>query len=160
MNIKSRHCPGSPHDEFCMNLKINRLDNLAAAVLPRHQLPPKIISRQARGARTETSPWPGAAIRDSAGPGSRQGSAGCLGHPGRKGQRLLGSGLFPGTGDKSCSLPALQFSLAKGDICFASGGFFPEGWHLSLPHYGYVRLRASPGALLTQNHTESQNGGG
>lgn len=76
MNIKSRHCPGSLHNEFCMNLKINRLDNLAAAVLPRHQLPPKIISSQARGARAEARRARVITIPGSAAAGSRPGSAG------------------------------------------------------------------------------------
>lgn len=76
MNIKSRHCPGSLHNEFWMNLKINRLDNLAAAVLPRHQLPPKIISSQARGARAEARRARVITIPGSAAAGSRPGSAG------------------------------------------------------------------------------------
>lgn len=41
--------PQSPHNEFCMNLKINRLENLVAAALPCCQLLPQIISRRGRG---------------------------------------------------------------------------------------------------------------
>lgn len=87
-----------------MNLKINRLDNLAAAVLPRHPLPPKISSRQARGASTDQESPPGIAARGWS-VGIRAGKSGVPRAPQRRRQRLRGSGAFPGTGDKSCHSP-------------------------------------------------------
>lgn len=53
-----------------MNLKINRLDNLAAAVVPCHQLLPQIISRQGRDERKGTS------VRARRGLGVRRGAGG------------------------------------------------------------------------------------